>query len=266
MKKKAAAIVFLSALTLTTAVSAYANESVDAETSATVKATCLEYGEVGNNYAAGELKNIVDPQPFLASIINLTETEGGADVESDDNYRQRIHEAPEKFSNAGSRGAYSFFAKSASALISDVYVESESPGEVSVYVLLKDGELPDTEMLNKVAEVLNDKSIRPLTDLVHVKVPPVVNYDIEARYYISRDNATVATTIQSRCEKAVEEYIAWQKKKLGRDVNPTELMYLIRAAGAKRVVILSPNFQVVQPNAVAVAQNINVTYGGIEDE
>lgn len=236
------------------------------ETSATVHATCLEVGEVGNGYKVGEIKNIVDPQPFLLSITNLTESGGGADIEDDDSYRNRIHEAPEKFSNAGSRGAYEYWTKTASNLISDVYVTSELPGEVSVYVLLDGGELPNEEMLNKVLNVLNENSVRPLTDLVHVKPPIIQTYDIEARYYIARSSAVNALTIQARCESAVDDYIAWQKKKLGRDINPTELMYMIRSAGAKRVVILSPEFSVVQPNAVAIAGNVNVTYGGIEDD
>ena len=236
------------------------------ETSATVKATCLEVGEVGNGYAVGELKNIVDPQPFLASIVNITESTGGADIEDDDSLRMRIHEAPEKFSNAGSKGAYEYWAKTASNLISDVYVISEDPGEVSVYVLLEGGEIPNEEMLNLVAEVLNDKSIRPLTDLVHVKPPKIQYYDVEVRYYISRSDAISAVTIQQRCESAVDEYIAWQKKKLGRDIHPTELMYLIRAAGAKRAVVLAPEFAEIAANVVALAQNISVSYGGIEED
>lgn len=236
------------------------------ETSTTVSATCLQTGEIGNGYKAGDLCHIVDPQPFLASIVNLTESEGGADIESDDSLRERIHEAPEKFSNAGSKGAYEYWAKTASTLISDVYVISEYPGEVSVYVLLEGGELPDTEMLNTVADVLNDKKVRPLTDLVHVKPPLVTNYDIEIRYYIARSDAVSAVTIQQRCETAVDEYIAWQKKKLGRDINHTELYYKIRAAGAKRAEIISPTFTKIAPNAVAIAQNVTVSYGGIEDD
>lgn len=236
------------------------------ETSATVGATCLEVGEIGNGYKIGELKNIVDPQPFLAAITNLTESTGGADVEDDDSYRLRIQEAPEKFSNAGSRGAYEFWAKSASALISDVYVISEEPGEVSVYVLLEGGEIPNEEMLETVADALNSESVRPLTDLVHVLPPRILKYDVEIVYYISRSDAVSAITIQERCESAVDEYISWQKAKLGRDINPTELMYKVRSAGAKRVVIISPEFSIVPNDTVAIVENISVSYGGIEDD
>ena len=236
------------------------------ETSTVVSATCLEVGEIGNNYAAGEINKIVDPQPFLQSIVNVTESAGGSDIEDDDSLRERIHQAPEKFSNAGSAGSYIYWAKTASNLISDVYVISENPGEVSVYVLLDGGELPNEEMLSTVDGVLNDKKIRPLTDKVLIKSPEVENYDIELRYFIARSSAVSAVTIQQRCESAVDEYVSWQREKLGRDINPTELMYKVRLAGAKRVEILSPEFKVVSPNAVAIAENISVTYGGLEDD
>ena len=86
------------------------------------------------------------------------------------------------------------------------------------------------------------------------------------RYFIARSSAVSAVTIQQRCEAAVDEYVSWQREKLGRDINPTELMYQVRLAGAKRVEILSPEFKVVSPNAVAIAENISVTYGGLEDD
>lgn len=112
---------------------------VAGETVKTCKATCTVEGESGNGYAPGELNKIVDPQAFLLSMVNVTTSEGGADIESDDNFRERIHQAPESFSCAGSEGSYIYHAKSVSQLISDVAVSSDVPGNVQVYVLLKDG-------------------------------------------------------------------------------------------------------------------------------
>ena len=109
------------------------------ETVKTAKAICTVTGEVGNGYAPGELSRIVDPQPFLQNMTNTTTSEGGADIEADDEYRERIHEAPEAFSCAGSGGAYRYHAKSVSTLISDVAVESDLAGNVQVYIILKDG-------------------------------------------------------------------------------------------------------------------------------
>ena len=236
------------------------------ESEATVSATCLTAGEIGNGYSIGELDKIVDQQPFLLSIKNITESEGGADIESDEAFRERIHQAPESFSNAGSSGAYEYYAKKASTLISDVRVESLRPGEVDVYVLLDGGELPDSEMISRVYGTLNADNVRPLTDRLFVYPAEVQKYDIEMRYWIARSKATQAAQIKKAVEAAVEEYILWQKAKLGRDVNDTELYYRVRAAGAKRAEILNPQFIATSPKTVAIAENVSVIYAGLEDD
>lgn len=236
------------------------------ETVHTVGATCQQVGEIGNGYEIGELNRIVDPQPFLATITNLTKSEGGADVESDSFYRDRIRQAPESFSNAGSEGAYIFHTKSVSTLITDVLVTSENPGEVDIYVLLEGGELPETEMLNAIEKHLREDNVRPLTDFIQVKQPSQTVYDVNLRYVIARSDAGNATQIIAKVNQAVEDYIIWQKSKIGRDINDTELYWRIRSAGAKRAEIISPNFTVVPNNSVAVADSIAIEYAGIEED
>lgn len=232
----------------------------------TATATCTENGERGNGYLPGEISRIVDPVPFWTAAENITKSEGGADVENDEAYRERIHEAPEKFSTAGPTLAYEYHAKAASALIADVYPDSPAPGEVVVYPLLKGGVIPGEEVLTLVREKLNDRRIRPLTDKVSVKAPESVKYDVEAVYYIDRRDATEAAAIRTRAENAVQEFVAWQKEKLGRDINPTELYYRLRTAGVKRAEIISPAFAATNRKQVAVAENVKVTFGGLEDE
>ena len=234
------------------------------ETSHTVKATCQTVGEVGNGYEVGELDRIVDPQPFLSTITNLTKSEGGADVESDDSYRERIRQAPESFSNAGSEGAYIFFTKQVSSLISDVFVTSENPGEVDVYPLLENGELPGTEILENVLEYLSAKNRRPLTDNVFVKCPSTVDYEINLRYVIAESDAGNAAAITAKVDAAIEDFILWQRSNLGKDINTTELFYRIRAAGAKRAEIFSPSFAVVPDWSVAVCTAKIIQYAGLE--
>lgn len=234
--------------------------------SVTATAVCAESGERGNGYLTGELTRIVDPVPFLASATNTTKSEGGADVESDEAYRGRIQEAPEKFSTAGPSGAYAYYAKTASALITDVSVDSPSPGEVVVYPLLNGGVIPSDEVLTLIHNALNNRSVRPLTDKVSTKAPEAVSYDIDVTYYIDRADATGATAIQAKAEKAVAEYMLWQKEKLGRDINPTELAYRLRAAGVKRVEIRSPAFTAMKAHQVAIAASTQAKFGGLEDE
>ena len=232
----------------------------------TASATCTETGAVGNGYLAGQLKTIVDPVPFVKSIINTTTSEGGADVESDESYRAAIHEAPEKFSCAGPDGAYKYFAKRASALIVDVAVTSPAPGEVNIIPLLQGGEIPEQEILDAVDEACNDKRVRPLTDNVTVKAPTKVSYNVNATYYIDRANEARAATIQQQVKEATEEYALWQKSKLGRDLNPSELIRRIMMAGAKRVSVSEPAYKVVNETEVAVAGTVYVSFGGLEIE
>lgn len=98
-----------------------------------------------------------------------------------------------------------------------------------------------------------------------VLAPAVVNYDINLTYWIDKSNSAIAVSIQNAVNDAVNDYIAWQKSKLGRDINPSELIARIKGAGAKRVEITSPAFTQVTLEQVAVASNVTVTYGGLED-
>lgn len=236
------------------------------ETVKTAKAICTTAGEAGNGYAAGEITRVVDPQAFLQSVRNVTLSEGGTDVESDDALRERIHEAPEAYSCAGSEGAYIFHAKSVSQLIVDVAVDSSEPGKVEVYPLLKDGELPHEEILSAVSEHLNAKTVRPLTDDVSVLSPVKVEYALTARYWISREDAISAAEINDAASEAVTAYIEWQRARLGRDINPTEFIHRLKVAGVKRVEVTSPKFKVLTPIQVAVASTVQVTFAGLEDE
>lgn len=230
-----------------------------------VGATCTVTGTAGNGFAIGDLANVVDPLAFVRSVTNVTASEGGGDTEEDDALRTRIQEAPETFSVAGPEGAYIAKALGASTLIEDVTVDSPNPGEVVVYPILAGGEIPGEEMLNTVYETLNAKDVRPLTDKLTVKAPDAVAYDLTLTYYIDRDDATNATAIQEAVTKAITSFITWQGARLGRDINPTELGYRIRAAGAKRVDITAPTFTVLAKNQIAKLGTQTVSFGGLED-
>ncbi len=233
-------------------------------TSTTASATCTVTGDVGNGYTAGEINTIVDPVPFVVSMVNTTTSEGGADIEDDDSYRESIHEAPESFNTAGSSEAYKYIAKRASSLINDVTIMSPEPGDVNVIILLDGGEVPGTELINTVLKACNDTYKRPLTDNVSVLAPTVIDYDVSLTYYINQDDETLLNSIVGEVESAVDDYVAWQKEKLGRDINPSELTMRVMNAGAKRVVITSPSYQELDLDEVAIAGNVTVNLGGVE--
>lgn len=235
------------------------------ETIKTAKATCLTVGAAGNGFAAGELNKIVDPQPFLMSIVNTTTSEGGADTEDDESLRERIHIAPESFSCAGSSGAYIARTKEVSALISDVAVMSPAPGVVNVYVLCEGGQLPGAEIISAVEEHLNDKTVRPLTDTVNVLSPEPVSYDIDLTAYISVEDKGNAAQIIAACNAATEEYVTYQSARIGRDVNPSKLIGLLMSAGAKRVEVREPSFTVLGDTQVAVCASRSIRFDYEDD-
>ena len=239
-----------------------------------VGTTCETVGTVGNGYGAGEIATIIDHIGYVESMSNVSESEGGADVEDDESYRERIRQAPEAF-GSGTDGWYTYHTKAVSDLIGDVFVEGPEdrvaagedsrPGEVVVYALNKDGTLPGQELKQSIKEYLTTPRVHYLTDMVSVEDPTVEKYDISLTYWIDRADSTQATAIQEAVKTAVNQYAEWQRLKLGRDINPSRLIRDIVAAGAKRVDITSPEFKVINPHSVAIAEHINVVYGGLED-
>ncbi|MCF0158718.1 MAG: baseplate J/gp47 family protein [Veillonella sp.] len=232
----------------------------------------LEAGIGSNGIELGELNQLVDPIPYVSQVSNITKTVGGTNIEDDESYRERIHEAPESFSVAGPTGAYMYWAKTASEDVGDVRVTSPTPGTVDIYILDKSGMPANEELRNKVYSVCTDERIRPLTDFVKCKAPTTVPYDIDITYYIGQDSASLATQITKNVTKAVEEFIEWQSAKMGRDINPSELIKRCVEAGAKRVEVRSPIFTKVKSGVradnysveLAMLRTQTVNAGGVE--
>jgi phage-related baseplate assembly protein len=231
-----------------------------------VSAECTEAGTLGNGYTTGQINILVDPIPYVASVSNIDTSQGGSEVEDNDSYRDRLYLLPESFSVAGPEEAYKYFTKQYSSSIKDVKATSPSAGVVDVRFILQDGELPGETLIAEVLDYLSAKIRRPLTDNVTGGAPLTVSYDTLLTYYISKDNAAFATSIQSAVNAAVADYNIWQKSKIGRDINPSELNSRIQQAGAKRAVITSPVYTVVLEAQLAISGTITVTYGGLEDE
>lgn len=235
--------------------------------SGTVTAECLTAGEIGNGFVPGQINQLVDIFPYWESVQNVSESDGGADEESDAAFYDRMRESMETFSTAGPLGAYEYFAKTASALIVDVKATSPEPGEVDVRVLLAGGELPGTEMLKTVSDILSADKVRPLTDHVTVAAPATVPYSIDFTYYTQEGAAVSGATVADNIAAAVQSFKEWQGAKMGRDVNPSRLIALLMQAGAKRVEVRSPAFAKVTENAVAVLNGTAVIVnGGAESE
>lgn len=96
-----------------------------------VTATAENGGAEYNDIAPGGIVNIVDVSeiPFIDYVTNLNPTAGGGDEEGDEQYRERIRQAENKISTAGTAQAYKYWALSANPRVSDAVVETVSKNE-----------------------------------------------------------------------------------------------------------------------------------------
>jgi len=232
---------------------------------ASITAECSTPGVSGIGFLPGQLNVLIDPLPYVQSVKNTTTSAGGAEAENDDAYRDRIRSAPGSYSVAGPEGAYRHWAKTASSSIIDVGVDSPAECEVVVVPLLAGGQMPTQDILDAVAEAVNDRKVRPLTDRVMVTAPTPVSYNINLTYWIARSRSAESASIQTAVVAAVEQYRTWQKSKLGRDINPSELIRLVMEAGAMRVNVVSPAYTDISALKVAQDAMVNVVYGGLAD-
>lgn len=241
--------------------------SVDVDAEATTD------GLVGNGFAIGQVNAIVNwNQPFGVTVTNTSETAGGSDKETDDQYRYRIWLAIESYSTCGPRDAYEFWALSAHPDIIQavIYSAPEIAGEVWIYPLMKNGVLPTQEILDLVEEKCAVDTRRPVTDFVTAKLATEHEYTLDVDYYILSDNDRLLDTIQANVEQAVADWIIWQRSKISRDINGDELAKRCLQAGAKRIVINSPtpSFQVLAYNELAVHDDLTqpiINFAGFED-
>lgn len=232
-----------------------------------VNAECKEIGAKGNGYAPGALKILVDPVAYVDKVENVSSTEGGAEIETDESLAERIYLAPSSWSTAGPDDAYKYWVKTFNVGITDVRVDSQIPGEVDVCFILEGGGLPDEVMLEEVWNFLKNEEIRPLTDKVVVRAPTEYGYGLDLTYYINESDRMRAASIDAQVQKAAQEYIAWQQERIDRDVNPDKLRNLVISAGAKRIEVRAPTFQRISGGSIAkLSGEAQVIYGGIEDD
>ena len=227
---------------------------------------CLTPGIVGNNIAAGQIKEIVDTYDYFWKVENITRTAGGADKESDQSYYERLRESMEGFSTAGPVGGYIYHVKSVSTAIADVTATSPEPGLVDIRVLLNGGEMPTEATMQEIQDALNASTVRPLTDRVIVSKPEEVPFSVDVTIYLPRYSQTSSTIIERDARSAVAAYIKWQTEKMGRDINPSRLHNFLMEAGLKRAEIRKPDFTVVPETSVARLTGETVLNGGTEDE
>lgn len=203
---------------------------------------CQTAGIAGNGYAIGQINTLVDIYEYYSECTNITVSDGGSDVPTDEEYYALMRASMDAYSCAGARGSYIYWAKQVSTEIADVAANSPTPGVVKLYVLMNDGTIATEEMKGRVLAACSADEVRPLTDLVSVEDAETVPYDIQLTYYIHKRSTRSGAEIAAAVQAAVNEYVKWQCGKLGRDINPSKLVSLLMQTGIKRVDVVSPQF------------------------
>lgn len=216
--------------------------------SATFACTATTTGASGNGFGVGSITQLVNAPASVTSCTNTTVSSGGSNEETDTAYRARVKLAPNRFSVAGSKGAYQFYALSADSTIIDVAVVGPEdrggadPVTVQVYPLTSDG-LPSAGVLSAVETALNLDTVRPLTDIVEVDAPTEVNYNITASItaYTDADQSDLIAALSA----AATAYAAEQAAGLGRDIIRSQIIAALSVEGVYSVTLISPASDVV---------------------
>lgn len=242
-------------------------EIVPGETCVEVHAVCTVKGAIGNGYTIGQINTIVDPINLISKVENVTISDSGHDEWTEEELRYEVLNYPALYSTAGPEDGYIALAKSYSPKIIDAKVITSEDAEVHVYILLENGEIPDETYCQNVQAYMREQKISPGTDRIIVKAPEIVEYTIDATYYISEENRDVAGMIQSEVEDAANVFVRNLSGTLGKDINPDDFIAYAKAVGVRRIVINSPQYATVGDYEVAKLQgDINLKYGGMEDE
>ena len=228
------------------------------------KAVCETPGSAANNYIIGSINNLITPLSYISTVENTVVSSGGADDEEADSLRKRIRQAPEKFSNAGSRGAYRYHTLSAHQSIIDVAITSPTPGVVAIYLLTKDGN-PTPEILEIVQNYLSDDKIRPLTDFVQVYSSEKIDFSINAEIILFKDadKESVIKTINAK----LMEYKVALSEKLGKDVVQTQIISILNSVyGVFKVKLKAPTDIEILDYQWANLKDFNIELKGYSDE
>lgn len=249
-----------------------------------VTAVCQTVGTAGNGYAPGQINQLVDVFDYYLRCENLTISDGGSDDATDEEFYELMRASQDSYSTAGPVGGYIYHAKRVSTEIGDVVPNSPTPGVVNIYVLMQDGAPASEEIKRAVYAACSENETRPFTDFVSVCDPEQVSYNIDLTYYIPNDTTLSASGIQAAVQSAVDDFVAWQCGKLGRDINPSKLYQMLMEAGIKRLDLREPVFTVLRDGKldlgriygpdeieltvpqIGAVSGINIVNGGYEDE
>lgn len=211
----------------------------------------------------GEIKDIVDRYEYFEKIEQLTDVTGDRNEENDEQYRKRLEIIPESFTTGGSEGAYDYWAKKASSLVTDTYIDSPKPNYIDIYVINGIEKISQEEKEKIKNFIINDKDIKVLNDQITIKDPILKEYNIDIEYWMY-DNLTISkNVIEEKIKENLKKYS--QKFKMGQSINLQDIIEICKNIdGVKRIKINQPQEYQGEKFHIPKCNSIKITYKGSE--
>lgn len=225
-------------------------------------ALCQTAGDAANDLPAHSVTraNFVYPDALKGKFFNVSQTTGGAQEETDERLRERLLQAPEKFS-MGSAARYKAVAMAQNQNIADVAVFSPSAnGSVHVVLLGYNGKEVGDSLRLKVLNALNDERERMLGDKISVFEAESVEYELKIAVTLKKN--AVADLALLNLKKAAVQFASDLQQTLGADIVPSAFLAALNASAADvySVEILSP----AAPQELSVYQYPKATAISVE--
>ncbi|WP_321336574.1 baseplate J/gp47 family protein [Breoghania sp.] len=209
------------------------------------------------------------------------------DGEGDEAFRERVHMALALLGAAGPLEAYRAHAREVSADVINVLPISSAAGEVVVTVFgvetvtdatadeIRIGaalfaQPPDGNkivarrsgsVLAAVKERLNGEDVQPMTDVVTVRPPTIVEYAIDAELtvYAGPDQSAILSEANSRLASYLRSV-----RKVGYDATRVGIAAALAAPGVQNVILTSPAADVVADDySMTAATSVRVVIGNV---
>jgi phage-related baseplate assembly protein len=154
------------------------------------------------------------------SVASVTSTEGGGDLELDEQYRGRMLLAPAKY-GGGSASAYRHHALSASSLVSDALAVAGRDGTINIYVLADSG-APSNDLLRIVQDYCSRPDIRLIGDTIAALPAIEKPYTIKGGITVFADHDP--QTVLDKVRAHAHAYAKKTSAALGTDITPAQIL------------------------------------------
>ncbi|WNL34062.1 baseplate J/gp47 family protein [Arcobacter cryaerophilus gv. pseudocryaerophilus] len=229
-----------------------------------------------------QTNNITTTLPYILSAKAASEFKAGSNVESDDDFRFRILLSMSDKSTAGSSTTYKSYAYKADERIEDIKVVNGLK-DFSTYIPLFLGkneveiiegirnliadfctvivyyysQNADALMQQRIEEILNSDTVRPMTDYVKVIEATPKLFQVEAILNCEKNQEYGLIQTQA-LENLTKNLI--KLRKIGESITLSEINDFLRVGGVKEVVILEPTENVtVLSHEIGVCDEFNIS-------